>query len=42
MVYFEVLGRGVLVLHSIEAVNDLLVQRGATYSSRPSNEMLKL
>jgi hypothetical protein len=39
MVYLKALGQGVLVLHSMEAVNELLVRRGTKYSSRASNQM---
>jgi hypothetical protein len=42
MVYLQVFGRGVLVLHSTEAVNELLVRRGTKYSSRPPSRMVKM
>jgi hypothetical protein len=41
-VWFETLGRGILVLNSWEAVNDLLERRGAVYSSRPVLKMLAM
>ncbi|KAJ6463026.1 cytochrome P450 [Mycena vitilis] len=35
VVYFEVLGQPIVVLHSLTAAHDLLNQRSAIYSSRP-------
>ncbi|EGO02936.1 hypothetical protein SERLA73DRAFT_70421 [Serpula lacrymans var. lacrymans S7.3] len=35
VVYVQIFGRGVLVLNSIRAVNDLLEKRGSIYSDRP-------
>lgn len=40
IVYFTVLGKEFVVLNSAKAINDLLHTRGATYSDRPSLQML--
>ncbi|KAK7700780.1 hypothetical protein SLS57_011972 [Botryosphaeria dothidea] len=35
VLYFNVLGRHVIVLNSVKAANDLLDKRGANYADRP-------
>ncbi|KAF5354610.1 hypothetical protein D9757_012338 [Collybiopsis confluens] len=40
LVYMEVLGKSILVLNSIKAVNDLLVDRASLYSDRPTFTMV--
>ncbi|KAF8954901.1 cytochrome P450, partial [Flammula alnicola] len=40
VVYVDVLGNGILILNTMEAVNDLLVKRAGVYSDRPTFVML--
>jgi hypothetical protein len=40
MVYVEALGKGILVLNSMKAVNDLLVDKPNLYSDRPTFTMV--
>jgi cytochrome P450 len=40
VVYFNVLGKEFVVLNSAQAINDLLVTRGANYANRPALQML--
>lgn len=42
LVYLRIFGRHVLVLHSLEAIADLLEKRSEMYSDRPQRAMATL
>jgi hypothetical protein len=42
VVYVEALGQKMLILDSLEAVNDLMERRSAQYSDRPGSNIIKL